>query len=105
MLGLAVTLGAVATVLWEAGQPQSPSSLTARITDVTQTTAGQVAEISVSNAGDDTAAAVEVEGSVGQEVAHVTLDYVPGHGQAKAHLRFAGDPRKAQLRVVGWAAP
>ena len=104
-VGFAVTSGAIGTVLWEAVQPPNPPRLTARVTETTQTSGGHVAEITVSNAGDETAGAVELEAAIGNETAHVTIDYVPGHGEARAHLQFAGDPRGVRLRIVGWAAP
>ena len=37
--------------------------------------------------------------------ATATLDYVPGHGHARAYLRFHADPRRAAVAVKGWSAP
>lgn len=105
VVGLAATLAAIGIVVWEALQPPSLATLTASIEKASATPAGYVAEIRIFNHGDDTASAVEVEGVVGEEVAHVTIDYVPGHGHADAHLQFDADPRAAALRVRGWSAP
>lgn len=104
-VGLAVTLTAIGIVLWEALQPPSVSRLTARIEDAVVVPGGHVAQVRVFNNGDDTAAAVLVEGVVGDEVSRVTIDYVPGHGHADGHLQFASDPRNAAVQVRSWAAP
>ena len=104
-VGAAVTLGAVAIVVWEALQPSSPPALSARIVAVQSTAAGQVATVRVQNDGDDTAAAVDIEGVFGDQTATATLDYVPGHGHARAYLRFDADPRPAAVAVKGWSAP
>ena len=102
-VGAAVTLGAVGIVVWEALQPSSPPALSARIVAVQSTAAGQVATVRVQNDGDDTAAAVDIEGVLGDQTATATLDYVPGHGHA--YLRFDADPRPAAVAVKGWSAP
>jgi uncharacterized protein (TIGR02588 family) len=104
-LGLIVTLTAVGIVVWEALQAPNPSLLRARIDEVVATRDGYVAQITVINDGDGTAVGVEVEAVLGQEVAGVTLDYVPGHGEAGAHLQFEADPTAARIRVLGWATP
>ncbi|WP_312597459.1 hypothetical protein [Brevundimonas sp.] len=104
-VGAAVTLGAVGIVVWEALQPSSPPALSARIVAVQSTAAGQVATVRVRNDGDDTAAAVDIEGVLGDQTATATLDYVPGHGHARAYLRFDADPRRAAVAVKGWSAP
>ena len=104
-VGAAVTLAAVAVVVWEACQPPAPPALSARIVAVQSTAAGQAATVRVQNDGDDTAAAVDIEGVLGDQTATATLDYVPGHGHAVAYLRFDADPRAASVSVKGWSAP
>ncbi|WP_292090835.1 hypothetical protein, partial [Brevundimonas sp.] len=104
-LGLIVTVGVVAAILWEAMLPDQPPALSARILRVETTPLGHVAEVQVTNAGLDTAAAVDIEGRLGAETATATLDYVPGRGHAVAWLRFDADPRAAQVTVKGWSAP
>ncbi len=104
-IGAVVTLSAVGIVVWEALQPAAPPALSARIVAVETTPAGHVAEIKVVNDGDDTAAAVDIEGVLGDQTATASLDYVPGHGHAKAYLRFDADPRAAAVSVKGWSAP
>ena len=104
-LGGLITLAVVAVVLWEAMQPSRPPALSARIVAVETTPAGHVAEVEVRNDGLDTAAAVDIEGVLGDQTATATLDYVPGRGHAKAYLRFDADPRAAAVSVKGWSAP
>jgi uncharacterized protein (TIGR02588 family) len=105
LLGAVITLTAIAIVVWEALQPTAPPALSARIVAVDVTAAGQVATVRVQNDGDDTAAAVDIEGVLGDQTATASLDYVPGHGHAKAFLRFDADPRAAAVSVKGWSAP
>lgn len=104
-VGAVVTLTAVGIVVWEALQPPSPPALSARIVAIQSTAAGHVATVRVRNDGDDTAAAVDIEGVLGDQTATATLDYVPAHGHARAYLRFDGDPRAATVAVKGWSAP
>lgn len=105
LLGAVITLTAIAIVVWEALQPTAPPALSARIVAVDVTAAGQVATVRVQNDGDDTAAAVDIEGVLGDQTATASLDYVPGHGHAKAYLHFDADPRAAAVSVKGWSAP
>ena len=105
ILGGVVTAAIIGVVIWEALQPTAPPALSARIVDVETTSSGHVAVIKVVNDGDDTASAVDIEGVLGAETATATVDYVPGHGHAKAFLRFDADPRAASVPVKGWSAP
>jgi len=105
ILGGVVTAAIMGVVIWEALQPTAPPALSARIVAIEATTAGHVAIIKVVNEGDDTASAVDIEGVLGAEQASATVDYVPGHGHAKAFLRFDTDPRAASVTVKGWSAP
>jgi uncharacterized protein (TIGR02588 family) len=105
VLGAVVTLTAIGIVVWEAVQPTASPALSARIVEIQSTDAGHVATIRVQNDGDQTAAAVDIEGVLGDQTATASLDYVPGHGHAKAYLRFDADPRPASVSVKGWSAP
>lgn len=104
-VGVLATLFVIGVVVWEAAQPKDPPSLTVHLVRVERTAAGQVALVKVVNNGDDTAAAVDIEGVLDAENATATVDYVPGHGHAKAYLQFSSDPRSAVLSVKGWSAP
>lgn len=67
---------------------------------------GWVVDVVVSNQGDLAAAAVDIEGQVGEERSGASLDYVPGRGEKKASLVFSGPQRPiATLRVQGWSEP
>ena len=99
--GALFTLTAIGIVVWEALQPAAPPALSARIIEVQ----GHVATVRVQNDGDDTAAAVGIEGVLGDQTATASLDYVPGHGHAQAYLRFDADPHAATVSVKGWSAP
>jgi len=105
ILGAIVTVGIIGVVIWEALQPTAAPALSARIVAIEATASGHVAIIKVVNNGDDTASAVDIEGVLGAETATATVDYVPGHGHAKAFLRFDADPRTASVTVKGWSAP
>lgn len=105
-IGGLVTLAVIGVVLWEALQPAAPPMLRARIVAVTPSAGGYMAEIEVSNTGRDTAAAVDVVGTLeGASPSTVTLDYVPARGRAKAWLYFDHEPARASLAVVGWSEP
>jgi len=105
VVGACVTASAVGLMAWEGVRPSAPPMLSARIVEVETTAAGHVAKIKVKNDGDDTAAAVNIAAVLGDQAATATLDYVPGHGDAEAYVRFDADPRRAVVRVEGWAAP
>ena len=64
------------------------------------------AEVEVRNTGSATAAAVEIEGALGDETAAATLDYVPAGGRETVTLGFAADPRAGlELHARGWTEP
>lgn len=107
-LGLLAFLGLVTVLVREAvtsGSDDVPR-LSARIEAVTPVADHYVAEIVVANASGQTAAAVQVEGKLGDETAHATLDYVPGHSEAKGGLLLKSDPRAGlEVSVVGYELP
>lgn len=80
--------------------------LEARLEAVTPVRGGHVARFVVANASGQTAAAVQVEGRLGAETASATLDYVPGHSEARGGLMFKGDPSQGvDLAVLGYELP
>ena len=107
-LGLAAVLGVLAVLLWEAlAGPATPPRLDVRAGEVTQSGPAWLQQVEIVNAGDTTAAAVEIEGTAGNETARVVIDYVPAHGRASAGLQFSRDPRATGLRVrtLGYQEP
>lgn len=106
-VGTLVTLTAIAVILGEALAPARPIALSVFPTSVHQTGSGWIAEIEVANDGSTAAAAVTLEGRMGDDTSSVTLDYVPANGEATAFLRFSADPRTTPNKVVvtGWTEP
>ncbi|OGN43109.1 MAG: hypothetical protein A2623_07435 [Caulobacterales bacterium RIFCSPHIGHO2_01_FULL_70_19] len=105
-LGALIVLAVLAVVVVEALGPRAPAALEARLQSVRPVAGRWLAEVEVSNTGDRTAAAVEVEGRLGPETATATLDYVPAHGRETVVLSFDADPRGAvDLSVPGWSEP
>jgi uncharacterized protein (TIGR02588 family) len=105
-LGAVIVLAALAVILSEAFGPREPAELHASLRSARPVAAGWLAEVEVANTGDETAAAVEVEGRLGDRTASATLDYVPAHGVETVVLSFDADPRGAvELGVPGWTEP
>jgi uncharacterized protein (TIGR02588 family) len=112
-MGLAMTLAALGYSLWEGVTHQAgPPELTAEAGAVIATPGGFVTPVTVRNAGDETAASVEVRGellSPGRppEERRVTFAYVPGGGKATGGLVFAHDPRvgRLTLSIEGYEEP
>ena len=104
-LGGVITAAVICVVIWEAAQPAAAPALSVHIAQIEVTSSGHVAVVKVVNQGDDTASAVQIEGVLGEDTATATVDSVPGHGHAKAFLRFDQNPQQATFSVKGWAAP
>ena len=104
-VGLVLILGAVGYLLWEGLNPQAgPPVLVATAERITPTAGGYVVDVTVENRGRNTAAEVEVEGTLrgGQEpeTAAIIFDYVPGRSRRTGGLVFQADPRRFPLAVV-----
>lgn len=107
-LGVGVTVGAAAVILAEALQPVRPVALSVAVEGVRQSGPDRVFELAVSNSGSETAAGVEIVGEDGEgATASVTLDYVPGDGEASAVLAFPRDTtgETPSFSVAGWSEP
>lgn len=86
--------------------PGRPPDLSLAAHEVRPSPTGWVVEVEVRNAGDMTAAGVQIEGRLGADASTAELDYVPAHGHARASLRFDADPRRdLELKVLGWREP
>jgi uncharacterized protein (TIGR02588 family) len=106
LVGLLITLGAAGVLARAAFSVPSPAALMIRSEAVRPSTGGWVVDVVVSNQSDLAAAAVDIEGQVGEERSGASLDYVPGRGEKKASLVFSGPQRPiATLRVQGWSEP
>lgn len=113
-LGLVLTLALLGFVGWQALQePESaPPWIEVRTADITQNGGGYLVEIAAANRTGQTAAGVEVEGEVTHpdgrtERSTTTLDYVPGHSEARGGLFFTTDPAAGglQIRPLGYREP
>jgi len=106
--GLVMALALLAVLGWaivHSGDDRVPV-LEAHLEAVTATPGGQVAQIRVTNRSGQTAAAVQIEGKLGGEVASATIDYIPAHSEASAGLIFERDPRAGlELSVLGYELP
>lgn len=106
LTGFAVTLSAIAVLAHSAFSTPLPAALSIAVETLRPSADGWVAEVVVTNTGDQTATAVDIEGEVGSQKAGASLDYVPGRGEKKASLVFSGKQRpNPRLRVLGWSAP
>jgi uncharacterized protein (TIGR02588 family) len=108
-LSALLILGAVGFLAVRATRPAAPPDLVALVDTVTGRDGRWTVRVRVENRGDRTAAAVEVEGTLGAagERSGFTLDFVAGRSARHGALLFAGDPRTRPpaLRVRGYADP
>ena len=105
-LGLLLTLAVLVIILREAVGPGGPPVIEPALHAVHGGPGRWRAEIEVRNTGHATAAAVEIEGVLGDETASATLDYVPAGGRERIVLGFAADPRAGlELHTRGWTEP
>jgi uncharacterized protein (TIGR02588 family) len=105
-LGLLLTLAVLAIMLREGMGPGGPAVIEPALHAVHGGPGAWRAEVEVRNTGAATAAAVEIEGRLGDETAAATLDYVPAGGRETVTLGFAADPRAGlELHARGWSEP
>lgn len=105
-LGLLLTLAVLAIILRESLSAGGPPVIEPTLQAVHGGPGQWRAEIGVRNTGPTTAAAVEIEGRLGDETAAATLDYVPAGGRETITLGFAADPRAGlELHARGWTEP
>ena len=105
-LGLLLTLAVLVVVLREAMAPGGPPVIEPALHAVHGGPGQWRAEVEVRNTGPETAAAVEIEGVLGDETASAVIDYVPAGGRERIILGFERDPRAGlQLHARGWTEP
>lgn len=108
-LGLALSMGAIGFVAWDGAQHDDrPPEVTVSVSRIAPTAGGYLVEIEARNRSRETAAGVEVEGSLANgEASTVQFDYVPGLGRRQGGLVFREDPRGSglELRVKGHSIP
>lgn len=113
-IGLAISIAIVAMLALEARQQRDGEPPLMQAVPVGLFAAADqfVLNVEVSNAGHQTGAGVQIEGSLKQgeaaiETSSATLDYVAGQSKRRAGLVFTQDPRRFQLelRIVGYEEP
>jgi len=104
-LVLAVMLG----VLVNAGlsDADAPPDVRTRVERILPVTDGYVVELIAENAGDQTAADVEIIAKLGADEARARFDYLPPHSERRGGVFFRNDPRAGDLtlRADGYADP
>lgn len=108
-LGLVAILFVIGVIGREAisAEPDQLPALEVHATRVSPAAAGFVVAFEVINRSSGTAAAVEIEGTLGDETSSATIDYVAGDARAQGGLFFTNDPRgkKLELRALGFQTP
>lgn len=103
-VGLVLAMTAISFTLWDAlFGVEGPPAIEVRLTRVTPTGHGYVAEFDAINHGGEPAAQVQIEGiasgAAGPEAANVTIDYIPEQSRASGGLVFEQDPRAGSLKL------
>lgn len=112
-IGLILLLGVLVVIGREAwwGETAQPPSIVVAMTKAAPLEDGYLVEFEARNRSSGTAAAVTVEGKLGEgeeaETTTATLDYVAGYGRATGGLFFKNDPRHGRLalRALGYQLP
>ena len=113
LLGLALVLGSIAFMLYEAAVgDSSPPDVTVRVDSILPTRNGFLVEFRAINEGGSTAEGLTVEGELRNgtesvETSNTTIEYVPSHSEREGGLFFTSDPRQheLQLRAKGYEKP
>lgn len=102
-IGLCLAIAAIGLTAWDAAfGVDSPPAIEVRLTRVTPTPYGYVAQIEAFNHGGAPAAQVVVEGvlaGAASETASATFDYIPEQSRAEGGLIFEHDPRAQPLKL------
>lgn len=107
-LGALLLVGSLGVVIKSALKPQRPAMVQVREVERDVVGGRTRVQVEASNRGDITASAVTVEGTgPTDQIATVTLDYVPGQSRKAATLTFAGDIGRVPLTLeaTGWVNP
>jgi uncharacterized protein (TIGR02588 family) len=107
-LGAILLLGSLAVVIQSALGPVEPAMVEVREVERDVVAGRTRVEVQAVNRGGVTASAVTIEGrNRADDLATVTLDYVPGRSSKTATLTFAGDigETPVALQATGWVDP
>lgn len=113
VVGLVLLVAAIGYLAWFAVTvPDGPPAVTVEQGPVRRSGDGYLAIVIVHNQGAETAAALEIEGTLHRDGAVVetstaTFDYLPRFSERTGGLFFATDPRtgRLELRAKGYAEP
>jgi uncharacterized protein (TIGR02588 family) len=105
-LGLAIVVGTLAIMAAEMRVAATPPDVVVRVEAPRRLTSGWLVPYEAENRGDETAAAVALRATAGEDEATATLDYVPGHSRRRGGFVFARPPAgPVTATVTGWAEP
>jgi uncharacterized protein (TIGR02588 family) len=113
VLGLALVLGSIVFMLYEAAAgDSSPPDVTLLVDSILPTRNGFLVKFRAVNEGGSTAEGLTVEGELRDgtervETSDTTIEYVPSHSEREGGLFFTSDPRQheLQLRAKGYEKP
>jgi uncharacterized protein (TIGR02588 family) len=106
LAGLLMVLAMLTFLVYLAREPDSPPVIIVEAGAITPTEGGYRVEITATNQGDATAAAVVIAGNLftgddptaqPAETSEMTFDYVPAHSSRQGGLFFALDPAQYRL--------
>jgi uncharacterized protein (TIGR02588 family) len=113
-IGAAIVVATLGFMVYEAmtAPPNAVPQIVVRVDSIVPYPSGYVVEIRAINAGDATAAAVQVHGELRSDTGVVdqsesTVDFVPARSWRPGGLVFKNDPRRYQVEVrpVGFDRP
>lgn len=105
LLGLALVLGSIGFMLYEAAAgDSSPPDVTVKVESIAPSRNGFLVRFRVINEGGSTAEGLTVEGELRNgtqsvEISDTTIEYVPSHSEREGGLYFSLDPQQHELRV------
>ena len=104
-VGMLFVLGSFAMLLRESFTGRRPvAEISVRVDEILPSAQGFLVSVKIENAGNATAASLNVEGVLKRagatvETSLVTVDYVAAGSERDAALFFANDPRQGELNV------
>jgi len=106
-LGALIFCALIGVLVWNSGDgAQAPPDVRVDVERIQRTRAGYVLEFAAGNAGDVTAAQVEIVARLASgEERRARLDYLPPHSTRRGGFFFESDPRGAEIRAEGYADP
>lgn len=113
VVGLILVVTAFSFIVYQAiFSKDTPPDLTVEVESINPVSAGYLVKFRVSNAGNNTAAAVNVEGTLKQgetvaETGSTTISYVPSLSKREGGIIFEKNPQsyQMQIRANGYANP